>query len=91
MQIDPQLLPAHFNLGVIRLQQRDNPAAVAHLEATVEMNPKFSDGYHYLGIALARLGNTRESVRHLSTAVKLDPANLAAQRNLETVLAGRIP
>ena len=46
---DPKLLEAHYNLAVIHLETRHVRDAIASLERTIKIDPKFEDGYRQLG------------------------------------------
>ena len=60
-------------------------AALAHLQKSLEIEPKQSSVHSSLGVVLLELGRLEESLSHLQTAVKIDPENGEAHYNLGTV------
>ena len=63
------------------------PAALAHLEAAVRINPDYEPAQNNLGTALGRLGRMAEALPHFEAAVRLRPDLLEAQLNLAVTLA----
>jgi lipoprotein NlpI len=53
----------------------------------VQIRPDHAPAQRTLGVVLAREGNLREAITHFEAAVRLDPSDEAARRNLERARA----
>ncbi len=80
-----------MTLGLLYLDENKLQAAAQHFQATVQIQPDFSDGCHYLGLALLRMGFQHQGVSQLRKAVLIDPNNAAAEKNLNLALTGQVP
>jgi len=82
----------HYWLGRCFFELRDFARAVVSLEKATTIEPANAEYHHWLGRACGRkaeesnpfsaLGLARRTHREFETAVRLDPSNLAAQRDL---------
>jgi protein O-mannosyl-transferase len=79
---NPDAFLAHNNLGYLLLEQNRVTEAMASLEKSLEINPRFSEAHINLGDAYLRLGQTNAAVAHFQTAVALDPGLCASYYNL---------
>jgi TolA-binding protein len=84
---DPQL---HYWLGRCAYEQKDFEHASEHFHRAVELDTRVSIFHQWLGRAYSEnaershsLSLARKSKSEYGTAVQLDPANLAARRDLE--------
>src|SRR5262249_31089300 len=85
LRIDKNFAPAHFNLGVLLLEQ-DRPAdAATELNAFVGLQPNDDQGWARLGDALVRLRKTDEAEHALTQALKLNNKNADAHNSMGLV------
>jgi tetratricopeptide (TPR) repeat protein len=76
--VDPRNWQAHFNYGILKMQQREyHPAEVA-LRLVIAANPTEVDAYVALAAALARLDRTAEAEEHYRRALALQPEHAVA-------------
>jgi tetratricopeptide (TPR) repeat protein/transglutaminase-like putative cysteine protease len=69
--------------------QRGNMlAAVDAFQRAVEKDPKFSQGWWWLGAAHLRMGNANQGVEEMKKAVSLDPGEVSNYRYLASTLMG---
>ena len=79
LRIDPSLVAAHFNLGALRLQANQLPAAVEQFEQALKIDPNYAEAHTSLGSALLLQGRAAEALAHYETALRLDPSAKAHQ------------
>lgn len=82
---------ALFNLGMMLSDQRKLTEATAVLSRFVSLVPDSSNGWTALGVAESRNGNVEGAKTALSQALKIDPQNAYALRNLGAVLMNESP
>jgi tetratricopeptide (TPR) repeat protein len=86
VQLDPTLVRAHFNLGVILgSYKRDYDAAIACFRRAIELEPKFALAHEGLGTALKSKGQMVAAIACYQDAIKLDPNLAGAHYNLGTI------
>lgn len=56
LAIDPDLAEAHASLAIVRMDERDGPAALEMLERAVELQPSYPQAYHWLAFVQLLLG-----------------------------------
>jgi tetratricopeptide (TPR) repeat protein len=88
----PDAAPLHFLLGQCYYQLRDFPRAVTSFERSVQLAPDQSAYHDWLGKAYGRraehaiflnaMGWAKKTHKEFDTAVRLDPLNFEAQRDL---------
>lgn len=77
LRLDPQLAEAYAGLGIISAYFDFDPAAgERNFRRSIELNPGYATGYHWLGEFLIGLGRTEEGFRMYERALELDPASL---------------
>jgi len=77
---DPQ---AHFELGIEELEDfQDAAAALPYFKRASELNPRFSLGWTFAGIALLRLRRDREAIECLKRAEESGPKTALAAEAL---------
>jgi protein O-mannosyl-transferase len=79
---NPIAFLAYNNLGQILLEKNQVNDAIANLQKSLQINPRFSEPYNNLGDALLRIGQTNEAVMHFEKAAALDPASPVSYYNL---------
>jgi tetratricopeptide (TPR) repeat protein len=72
---------AEFSTGTAALDDGDFPAAIAHLEKAVELQPDLSKSQNNLASAYLAAGRVRDGWPHVRRAVALDPTDLYAVAN----------
>ena len=60
-------------------------AAIAEFRQALALDPDSAETHWHLGAALAEAGALKEAEEHLRTSVQLDPSNLEAAHDLESV------
>lgn len=73
IRINRNLAPAHYNLGVLLLEQQHLPQAVAELNAFVNLQTNSAAGWLKLGTAYLRMKRPDDAERALTHALRLDP------------------
>ena len=79
LHVDPDLAPAHYNLGCVDLQADRLPEAINRFEQALRIDPDYVAAHTSLGSALLLEGRTTEALVHYETALRLDPSARAHQ------------
>lgn len=87
LQQRPEDAAARLNLAIALSDQNRLPEAIGHAVALLEQDPGHVGAWVTLGVAQARIGNTREALDAFRTAVDLDPNEGHALKNLGALLA----
>lgn len=83
LQIKPDFLEAHYNLGLIYANQKKMKEAAAEFEAVLKIEPKFDQGIQVLlARAYEESGNTAAAIAALKKALLRDPKDLKLLRAL---------
>lgn len=64
--------------GRVLMQLGRNEEAVAQLRESVEVNPKYADGYAFLGLALQNAGYPEKAGEAFAAALAIDPGHVVA-------------
>jgi serine/threonine protein kinase len=84
IEIDPSLVLAHYNRGVLLLKQGDHRQAEDAFLTALGLNPPFvADVFVNLAGTRARAGDMEQAIAHLRRAVAADPDHEIARLNLE--------
>lgn len=75
-----------FNRGKALYEQGDFVRARLELKNALQIDPKFAEGYYWLGLVGQKSGNFKGSFGALNKAVELDPELLPAQLELGKML-----
>ena len=86
LRYDPRYHPAHSNLALAYLDLGLVEPALAHLRLAVQLAPDHADYLNNLGRALESAGRTGEARQSYENALRIDPGNAAARRNLAALL-----
>jgi superkiller protein 3 len=86
LDINPNLLMAHNDLGASYLSSGDYDKAVYHLNRATGLNPDSALAYNNLGKALTETGKTEEAIKAYEKAVNIAPNDDLARSNLATAL-----
>jgi tetratricopeptide (TPR) repeat protein len=90
IRLDPQLAPAHDNLG-LALQAKGNlNGAIAAYQEAIRLDPKLASAHTNLGSILCDVKKDYDgAVTHFKEAVRLDPKSPKAHYNLGNALSGK--
>jgi len=78
----------HARLGALYLEKGLPEKAIFHLDKAVASGQRDAGVYNFLGVALAATGQYQRAYAAFSEALKVDPANAMAQRNLKRLSQG---
>jgi tetratricopeptide (TPR) repeat protein len=89
---NPDCWMAEHNLANLLLHRGDVPAAIAHWERALQIDPHLPEVYNNLGTVFFKMGNVPEAIRRWEQAVDSDPDYFGAHFNLGVVLVqqGRV-
>lgn len=87
LRLDPQLAPAHVNLGLICERRGDLEPALAHYRAAVAIDPALFQAQLNLGVVLAARKCFREAELAYLAALASNPVAPAAWSNLGVLYA----
>ncbi len=90
---NPRAAQAHYNLGVVLIEQRRFAEAETHLRQAIALRPRFVLAYLNWGVVLASQGRLEEAIEKLQAAERLKPHWPQIHFNLAMVLdsLGRTP
>jgi tetratricopeptide (TPR) repeat protein/transglutaminase-like putative cysteine protease len=77
-----------YSQGGEAWQQGNMPAAADAFQRAVDKDPKFSQGWWWLGAAHLRMGNPDQGVEEMKKAISLDPGELSNYKFLASTLMG---
>jgi tetratricopeptide (TPR) repeat protein len=87
LQISPDLVNAHWQLGVALICLRRYAEAVPILTRAVELKPDFGEAHFNLGFALARSGNGHAAIPSFHNAIRYNPDMIDPYITLADLLA----
>jgi tetratricopeptide (TPR) repeat protein len=87
--LNPENADAHFNMAMILGPRNRLDEAIAHLRRVVEINPRNGDAYRNLALAYQLQGRIDAAIPEAQSAVRLQPDSVAAQTQLQRLLAVR--
>ncbi len=82
LEIDPHNAGAEYVLGELARQDSQWPDAIKHFSRAAELDVGFGDAFLGLGTTLLSAKRFAEAIPPLETAVKLEPRNPAAHRQM---------
>jgi tetratricopeptide (TPR) repeat protein len=82
LEIDPDHVDAHVNLGRLLHEDGAPAAAEQHYRRALEIDPEHDTAAFNLGVALEDLGRFRDATEAYQRALELDPQNADAHFNL---------
>lgn len=71
IELSPDMAIAHYNKGVLLLENGDYTSALNAFSKAIELRPEFGEAYYNRGFAFFRLGNARNGSADLSHAGEL--------------------
>ena len=89
IQLHPDHVSAHFNLGNALNAQGKHDEAVAECRTAIKLRPDFAEAHINLGNALHDQGKLDEAIAECRTAIKLNPDDARAHLNLGNALGAQ--
>jgi tetratricopeptide (TPR) repeat protein len=86
LALAPDLAPARFNLGRLRLKQNRLEDAAAQFEALVASSPGDASIHHLLGVTYHEMGRLHDARAELEKSLALLPGNVQSSTRLGAVL-----
>jgi superkiller protein 3 len=86
LQIDPNNVDAHINLGFTLYLQGKLEEAIPAYRRAIELNPESALAYNNLGFALSDQGKLDEAIAAYNRAIQLNPEYALAYNNLGIAL-----
>ncbi|MDE5688156.1 MAG: tetratricopeptide repeat protein [Paramuribaculum sp.] len=71
IELSPDMAIAHYNKGVLLLENGDLTSAISAFSKAIDIRPEFGEAYYNRGYAYFRLGNARSGSADLSRAGEL--------------------
>jgi tetratricopeptide (TPR) repeat protein len=78
---------AHYNLGVVVLQESGPKDAIREFRAAIRIEPRYVEAHNNLGIALLDAGRVDEAIAEYQEALRLRPGFAQAHNNLGNAFA----
>jgi len=76
--INPELAPAHYNLGNATFKKGDFNAARKSFRRAVEIDSEYARAFFNLGVVESKLGNWDDARAAFLSVIKLEPENVQA-------------
>ncbi len=86
LNLEPLHGDAHYNLGMMLLEERKLEEAVVHLQTAVKSNPSFALGHYNLAVATFMAGRPTDALSPIREAIRLEPDNADAYGFLSVIL-----
>ena len=86
LELDPELLTARYNLGVVLLEREQWAEAQTVLEQVLEAQPNHPHAYNNLGLIAHRQNQLPQAIHYLRQAIALQPDFPDAHLNLAMTL-----
>ena len=83
--LEPSFAPAYFNLGLVRLLQRQPGNAIEALNKSISLQPRQRGAHMFLGIAYYRKNDYPKALTALKKEIQFDPPNATAMMWLGVV------
>jgi tetratricopeptide (TPR) repeat protein len=87
LRYQPENANAHFNLGNVFATSEKWSEAADQYAAALQMVTNNAAIYYGCGLANARLGRRAEAIRLLTEALRLNPGDMKARRELQALQA----
>lgn len=82
IELDRTYANAHYNLGILELEEEQLSAAEESFLAAVEVSPDFAEAWYNLGVTSAQTGRNQAAIDAYEESLRLQPANVKARLNL---------
>ncbi|MDC3041857.1 tetratricopeptide repeat protein [Candidatus Pelagibacter sp.] len=87
IKIDPSIVFAHYNLGLIHEKLGNIEKAKKNYQMAIKVKPLFVNPYNNLGIISQQQGQKEKAIEYFEKVVELDPKNLHGYNNIGLVYA----
>jgi len=82
IDLEPEFLPGHINLGAVASSLEKNEASIAHFKRAIDIDQRASNAHFGLGLVYSKTGQHALAARQFETTLDLDPDNLSALQKL---------
>ncbi|MHC4621593.1 MAG: tetratricopeptide repeat protein, partial [Planctomycetota bacterium] len=90
LELRPNHLKAHINLGAVMAKQQNYAEAIAYLKKALQINPNCPPHvYQNLGSVYALQGRYDLAIKNYNEVLRLEPGRLDTRKNLTEALARR--
>ena len=79
---DPSIF---YNLGVSYYTAQNNDKVISYFEKSVQLDPKYVDGYYQLGLVYMAKNNNAKAVENFKKVIEIDPNSDAAKEVQEFI------
>ncbi|MBU5637903.1 tetratricopeptide repeat protein [Geomonas sp. Red69] len=83
LTLQPGDVMARFNLGNVYLVQKRYDKALELYRSCLQSIPEYDELHNNLGIVYGKLGQREQSIKAFEEALRLNPSNINAKRNLD--------
>jgi tetratricopeptide (TPR) repeat protein len=88
LEINPNYADAHYNLGVIFQELRENQKAKDCFEKVIEIDPNYVNALNNLGVIFKELKENQKAKECFEKAIELKPDYVDAHNNLGVMFQG---
>ena len=88
---EPSNPVTHFQVGVLRYEDKNIAGAGEAFAAAVQLAPDYANAHYYLGRVYFDLGQKDNAIKEFQQVLKLNPDNTDVQSVLATIAAGNDP
>ena len=86
IDVDPEFAPAHLNLAVALLRNRDRRGAATELARAIQLAPNYAPAHFQYGMLLLQMGQPDQALQHLMAAVQHRPRETQYRLTFANVL-----
>jgi tetratricopeptide (TPR) repeat protein len=89
---NPGCWMAHYNLGIVLMDDGDSDQAITHYRRAIALRPGYAEAHYNLGRLLAEKGELNDAIDHYEAAIAINPTDAEAHNNLGATLfqVGRV-
>ena len=87
IEINPNILNAQFNLGIIYEELNENEKAINCYEKVINLDPLFIQSYNNLGLIFRNLGEINKAKKYFLKIIDINPKYPNAYNNLGHIYA----
>lgn len=89
VQLNPQNSLLLFQLGILNYNNKDYKGASEAFAEAVKIQPDYANARYFLGLAYARLNNTKEAIVQFEELAKTNPENQEVTSILTSLQSGK--
>lgn len=89
LQLHPDHVATHTDLGNMLAAQGQSDAAIQHYQRALRLDPDYIQAHYYLACELAARKRWAEAIPHFERAIQLKPVMAEAQQHLGLALAAQ--